>query len=91
MRKALQAEQGKAEMLIKIQNIEEDCAGLDDEVEQLKKRINRLLKDEQADKGRARELHDEDVSFIFKGNQNTSEELKKLLFTFQTLEGQEDG
>ena len=90
MRKALQAEQGKAEMLIKIQNIEEDCAGLDDEVEQLKKRINRLLKDEQADKGRARELHEEDVSFIFKGNQNTSEELKKLLFTFQTLEGQED-
>ena len=69
-------------MLIKIQNIEEDCAGLEDEVEQLKKRINRMLKDEKADKERARELHDEDVSFIFKGNQNTSEELKKLLFTF---------
>lgn len=77
-------------MLIKIQNIEEDCAGLEDEVEQLKKRINRMLKDEKADKERARELHEEDVSFIFKGNQNTSEELKKLLFTFQTLEGQEE-
>ena len=56
-------------MLIKIQNIEEDCAGLEDEVEQLKKRINRMLKDEKADKERARELHEEDVSFIFKGNQ----------------------
>lgn len=50
MRKALQAEQSKAEMLIKIHNIEEDCAGLDDEVEQLKRRINRMLKEEAADK-----------------------------------------
>ena len=41
-----------------------------------------MLKEESADKQRARELHEEDVSIIFKGNQNTSEELKKLLFTF---------
>ena len=47
MRKALQAEQSKAEMLIKIQNIEDECADLEDEVEELKRRINRTLKDER--------------------------------------------
>ena len=46
MRKALQAEQSKAEMLIKIQNIEDECADLEDEVDELKRRINRMLKDE---------------------------------------------
>ena len=42
MRKALQAEQCKAEMLIKIQNIEDDIAGLEDDVYDLKKRIDRI-------------------------------------------------
>lgn len=46
MRKALQAEQSKAEMLIKIQNVEEECAQLEEECEQLKRRIDRMLKEE---------------------------------------------
>ncbi len=46
MRKALQAEQSKAEMLIKIQNIEDDIATLEEDVDDHKRRINRLLKDE---------------------------------------------
>ena len=37
-------------MLIKIQNIEEENGGLEDECEQLKRRINRLLKEEEQDK-----------------------------------------
>jgi vacuolar-type H+-ATPase subunit D/Vma8 len=61
MRKALQAEQSKAEMLIKIQNIEDDCAGLDDDVDDLKRRINRLLKEEKEDKQRALDDHQHDV------------------------------
>ena len=54
MRKALQSEQSKAEMLIKIQHIEEDCGSLEDEVEQLKRRITRMLKDEEGEKDRNR-------------------------------------
>jgi len=50
MRKALQAEQSKAEMLIKIQNIEDECASLEDEVDDLKHRINRMLEQESRDK-----------------------------------------
>ena len=59
MRKALQAEQSKAEMMIKIQNIEEDCAALEDEIEQLKRRIKRMLQDEIADRDRTRDNHDQ--------------------------------
>ena len=33
-------------MLIKIQHIEEDCGALEDEVENLKRRIGRMLKEE---------------------------------------------
>ena len=40
-------------MLIKIQNIEDECADLEDEVDELKRRINRMLKDEVAEIGRA--------------------------------------
>ncbi len=36
MRKALQAEQRKAEMLIKIKQLEETCEDLDGEVDELK-------------------------------------------------------
>jgi len=57
MRKALQAEQAKAEMLIKIQNIEDECADLEDKVDELKRKINRMLKDETGDKERQAEAH----------------------------------
>ena len=50
MRKALQAEQSKAEMLIKIQNIEDECQQLEDECENLKRRITRLLKEDEINK-----------------------------------------
>ena len=57
MRKALQAEQSKAEMLIKIQNIEDECADLEDEVDELKRGIHSRLKGEQGDKQSAKDNH----------------------------------
>jgi len=39
-------------MLIKIQNIEDECADLEDQVDELKRKINRMLKDETSDKER---------------------------------------
>lgn len=44
-------------MLITVQNIEEECGQLDDECEQLKRRINRLLKEEEQDKETGMENH----------------------------------
>jgi hypothetical protein len=37
-------------MLIKISNVEEECSDLEEIVDDLKKRINRMLKDEDKDK-----------------------------------------
>ena len=69
MRKALQAEQSKAEMDIKIQNIHEECAQLDDECERLKLRINRLLKEEKEEKDQGLEAHEAFTNAEFDKNQ----------------------
>ena len=82
MRKALQAEQSKAEMLIKIQNIEDELQDLDDEVEELKRRISKMLIEEKQSKEKSAADHQNDVDTYINQNQKQSEELKKLLFTF---------
>ena len=82
MRKALQAEQSKAEMLIKIANVEEDCAQLEEECEQLKRRINRMLKEEQQDKEMGSENHENETNAYYDDNQKKADDLKTKLFTF---------
>lgn len=69
MRKALQAEQSKAEMLLKIQNLQEENTDLEDEVDELKRRIDDMLKEEKSDKQRAKEEHEREVSYITSTNQ----------------------
>ena len=44
-------------MLIKISNIEDECADLDDEVEELKRRIGKTLIEEKQGKEKAGEDH----------------------------------
>jgi len=68
MRKALQAEQSKAEILIKIQNVEEECNDLEDQVEDLKKRINRQLREVDREKRLSEERHQEDIQRQIKQN-----------------------
>lgn len=90
MRKALQAEQSKAEMLIKIQNIEDECADLEEAVEEERRRIARNLKDERAERDRAKENHGDDIDLITDGNQRISSDLKTLLLTFQEIASHDD-
>lgn len=61
MRKALQAEQRKAEMLIKIKQLEETCEDLDGEVDELKQRIIQMLKTEKKEKEYGVARHAEDA------------------------------
>ena len=68
MRKALQAEQSKAEMLLKIQNLQEENTDLEDEVDELKRRIDDMLKEEQSDKQRAKDEHEREVNYITNDN-----------------------
>lgn len=69
-------------MLIKIQNVEEECAQLEDECEQLKRRINRMLKEEASDKDMGLENHENETNAFFDENQKKANELKTKLFTF---------
>jgi regulator of replication initiation timing len=57
MRKALQAEQSQAEMQIKIQNIKEENQELEDEVDELRRRIADRLRLEAEGKQEAEEAH----------------------------------
>jgi hypothetical protein len=56
-------------MLIKIQNIEDECADLDEEVEELRKRIAKTLIEEEGGKEKAAADHQVDVDTIMSGNQ----------------------
>ena len=69
-------------MLINIQNIEDECGQLEDECEQLKRRINRLLKDDETEKLQSRETHEAETSKQYDENQAKAADLKTRLFTF---------
>ena len=90
MRKALQAEQSKAEILIKISNVEEECNELEEIVDELKKRINRLLKEEQTEKKNSKQQHDDEMQIKQTANKLNMDELKKLLSQFEEIKKEED-
>jgi len=52
-------------MLIKIQNIEEECGQLEDDCENLKQRINRLLNEAEKDKEEGRVNHENETNEQF--------------------------
>ena len=49
--------------------MEEECASLEDECEQLKRRIKRMLNEEQQDKEVGRENHENETKAFFDENQ----------------------
>lgn len=77
-------------MQIKFANIEEDCQDLEQEVEELRGKINRMLKDEKIDKETAEREHNKELNNYISDNQKVTEDLKILLTTFQELPTNED-
>ena len=55
---------------------------MEDECGQLKRRIDRMLKEEQQDKEMGRENHENETNAFFDENQKKANELKTKLFTF---------
>ena len=79
MRKALQAEQGKAEMIIKIQDVEDECNHLEDQVDRLRKDINILLRKQEQEKKAQKAAHLEEVDSRDKENKRVLAEVKAIL------------
>lgn len=79
MRKALQAEQRKAEMLIKINQLTDTCDELESEVDDLKRKIMSLLKQEKKEKEMGERRHQDELKVISDENQIIKNNLKMTL------------
>ncbi|KAL4429790.1 hypothetical protein ABPG74_004427 [Tetrahymena malaccensis] len=79
MRKALQAEQKKAEMESKKKQLEVECNELSKQVETLEKKIEEIEQNDQEQRENDEKMHAEQVDHLKKTNQRFKEELEKLL------------
>ena len=70
MRKALQAEQSKAEKLLQLASLEKRCLEKDSEINELKKTIIGKLQAERDEKERTAEDHSQDTEEKKKKNSN---------------------
>lgn len=62
MRKALQAEQSKAEKLLQLASLEKRCMEKENEIDDLRRRILDKLQDEKQEKVEKEEEHDRDTT-----------------------------
>ena len=88
MRKALQAEQSKAQILIQIQNVENDIDELEGDVDDLKKKILKLLKECQKAKELQKQNHKLHIGDVYGSNMSILGNVKSILTTFE--EARED-
>jgi dynein light intermediate chain len=79
MRKALQAEQWRAETDVKIKTLTEECENLRKEVDQLEQEIDDIEANEREREEKATKAHFEEVEFKKKTNQRLKESLETLL------------
>lgn len=83
MRKAMQAEQSKAEKLNKIAALKQMTFEQKDEINQLREKIDAMLEDEEADKIATAEQHAADYAAEFDRNQAMAVKLKEILSKLQ--------
>jgi dynein light intermediate chain, axonemal len=81
MRKALQAEQRKAEMNMKIKQLDGDCNELQRKVERLEREIYEMEKNEEEERDRSERAHKEQVETLKNTNTQLKEGLQQLLST----------
>merc|ERR1711934_92792 len=81
MRKALTAEQHKAEMEAKIKHLESDKKDLEGQVKELQERCESIEKREQERRAADEKKHAEEVDFLKKTNDQLKSNLESLLST----------
>lgn len=79
MRKALQAEQKKAEMQNKIKQLETECTDLTKQTDNLDKKIEEIEVADKEQQITEEAKHTDEVDFQKKTNQKVKEELERLL------------
>ena len=79
MRKALQAEQSKAEKLLQLASLEKRCLEKENEINDLRKRILDKLDEERHEKQKTEQEHERQAQLIKKGNAQHKGALKNIL------------
>lgn len=79
MRKALMAEQGKADMEKKVVELEEDKRDLERQVNELKAKIDQIEKRNSEQRASEEKKHAEDISFYKKTNQQLKTQLEGII------------
>jgi len=79
MRKALQAEQRKAEMNMKIKQSDSQCYELQKEVEDLEGKIEEMERREEEERERQEKAHKDEVEYLKSINQELKNELESRL------------
>ena len=79
MRKALQAEQSKAEKLLQLASLEKRCMEKDNEINELKKTILARLDAEKEEKERTSEDHEHETDEKKKKNMTHQKNLSEIL------------
>lgn len=70
MRKALQAEQGKAEKLLQVGNLEKRIMEKENEVRELERKIWDMLEAEKMEIAETSDAHEREMAAIFADNQD---------------------
>jgi dynein light intermediate chain len=79
MRKALMAEQGKADMEKKVTELEEDKRDLERQVNELKAKIDQNEKRNAEQRAAEEKKHAEDIAFYKKTNQQLKTQLEGII------------
>ena len=72
-------------MQLRIAHIQDDILAKEEERDELKRRIDQKLRDQDEDKARAKAEHQQDYDNIFAKNQGLAKDLKTFLTTFYEL------
>lgn len=89
MRKALQAEQSKAEKLLQLASLEKRCQEKENEINELRRRIHEKLDDEQQEKQDKEQEHERDTEVKKEKNLAVRKNLGEILMTLNKG-GEED-
>ena len=79
MRKALQAEQSKAEKLLQLASLEKRCLEKENEINDLRKRILDKLEEEKLEKLKTEQEHERQAQGLKKNNQGHQKNLGEIL------------
>ena len=90
MRKALQAEQSKAEKMLQLASLNKRCQEKDSEINELRRQIEEKLYDEKQEKLDKEQEHEQETEMKKQKNLSVRNSLAEILMTLNKGEGEDE-